>query len=254
VISREIRRRIKGKAPPQADYLDAVMPLIGRLGVARATYAITTVLTAVAGAPGTVGACLLYEFLNRPDWAERIRAELRGVSVEELIAAPVHSAPVAHRFVKEVLRLWAFPLIIQRNVYRDFQVDDYRLAEGEVYFLSPYVVHRDEAYWDDPQRFDPDRWLRYEKPSTPGAYAPFGWGPRTCVGGAFGMSQMMMFVHLIATRFDFELTTADKAYMDLDGMAAPAEFHGIVRPRPADGSANGSPSERSRACSAHSSA
>jgi len=232
VIAHHLRGRRAGTMPPQRDYAEALMPMIDRLGIARASYVVATILTAVAGAPGTVGACLLFELLTRPEWLAKVREELASVDEDDLFEEPVRSAPLAHRFVKEALRLWAFPLIAQRAVFRDFEVDEFSMAQGQAYFLSAYLVHRDPAYWDNPDSFDPDRWLRADRAPTPGAYAPFGWGPRTCVGGALGLSQMMLFMHIVATRFDFVLRDDAAARIDLDGIAAPVNFLGTVTRRP----------------------
>jgi cytochrome P450 len=231
VIARELRRRRCGTRPARNDYAEAVLALIDRLGVERATYALTTLLTAVAGAPGTVGACLLYEFVRRPEWQARIRAEFDSIPEEELFREPVKSAPVAYRFVKEAMRFWSFPLLSKRVVYRDFEVDELRMKRGDAYFLSSYLVHRDSEYWDDPERFDPDRWTRADRAIVPGAYAPFGWGGRTCVGASFGLSQTMMFLQIVSTRFDVECTSEDRATVGLDGIAAPEQFYGVVAPQ-----------------------
>jgi cytochrome P450 len=231
VIARQLRQRMRGARPPQNDYAQAVLGLIDRLGVSRATYVISTVLTAVAGAPGTFGACLLYELLGRDEWRARIRDEFAAIPEEALFREPVKSAPIAHRFVKEALRFWSFPLIAQRTLYKDIEVDEFRMSQGDFYFLSSYLIHRDAEYWDDPDTFDPDRWTRQDRKLAPGVYAPFGWGGRTCVGASFGLAQTMLFLQIVATRFDFEFTSRERTTVGLDGIAAPENFHGIARPR-----------------------
>ena len=231
VIARQLRRRMRGTRPPQNDYSQAVLGLIDRLGVSRATYAISTILTAVAGAPGTFGACLLYELLCRDEWRARIREEFSAIPEEELFREPVKSAPTAHRFVKEALRFWSFPLIAQRTLYKDIEVDEFRMKEGDFYFLSSYLIHRDAEYWDDPETFDPDRWARQDRKLAPGVYAPFGWGGRTCVGASLGLAQTMLFLQIVSTHFEFDFTSRERTVVGLDGIAAPENFFGVARPR-----------------------
>lgn len=229
-VRRELSARLAGKRPPREDYAQSVLGLAGRLGVERSTYVVTTLLTAVAGAPGTVGACMLYELLRNPDWLERLREELDGIGESAFFSDPVRSAPAAHRFVKETMRLWSFPLILQRVASKDFAVDDLAFDRGQTYFLSSFILHRDPEFWEDPDRFDPDRWLRPEKPPVPGTYIPFGWAPRTCPGASFGLAQLMLFLRIAATRFDFELG-GERGRIDLDGIASPQGFRGVVRAR-----------------------
>lgn len=231
VVSRELRRRLAGTHPPQNDYAQAILAMTDRLGVSRATYVLTTLLTAIAGAPGTVGACLLYEYLSRDEWRARIRDEFDAIPEDELFREPVKSAPIAYRFVKEAMRFWSFPMIAQRMIYRDIEVDEFRMGRGDSYFLSSFLIHRDSDYWDRPDEFDPDRWAKADRATTPGVYAPFGWGGRTCVGASFGLAQMMMFLQIVASRFDIEFTTTGRTVVTLDGIAAPENFRGVVRAR-----------------------
>lgn len=228
-VSAEIRRRMRGRSPAQDDYTQAVMTLIDRLGVQRATYVVTTLLTAIAGAPGTVAACTLWELVRRDEWRARVRDELAAIPEEAFLREPVRSAPLAHRFVKEAMRMWSFPLLLQRIVSKDFEAGGLAFAKGETYFLSSYILHRDESYWEDPDTFDPDRWLRPGE-VTSGAYVPFGWAPRTCPGASFGLAQLMMFLRLATLKFEVEPTSLDRSTVAMDGIAAPKDFLGIVRP------------------------
>ena len=43
------------------------------------------------------------------------------------------------------------------------------------------IVHRDPRLWEDPDKFDPERW-RPGQNKIPGSYFPFSYGPRDCIG------------------------------------------------------------------------
>lgn len=234
VVARNLRRRLAGKAPPQNDYAQSVLELAARLGLSRMTYVMTTLLTAIAGAPGTVAACILYELLRHPDWQRRIAAELAALPFADLVADPARNAPLTDRFLKEAMRLWTFPLLVTRPVYKEFAVDDRAMRPGQAYCTSAYVLHRDPELWPDPERFDPDRWTRDGRGS---GFSAFGWGSRTCVGASFGLAQYFLFMRLVTV--DAAVSGAanaagDIGTMSLDGVAAPMDFHGdvMMRDRP----------------------
>ena len=67
-------------------------------------------------------------------------------------------------------------------------------------------MHRHQRYWRDPDLFDPDRFLpARESELTPGAYLPFGAGPRVCVGQGFAMVEAVLILARLLCRYEFEV-------------------------------------------------
>jgi cytochrome P450 len=72
--------------------------------------------------------------------------------------------------------------------------------------LSPYLTHRHPAVWDDPERFDPDRFILARAAMRPAfAYFPFGGGPRRCIGSAFATTEIQIIVATVAQRYRLAL-------------------------------------------------
>ena len=66
-------------------------------------------------------------------------------------------------------------------------------------------MHHDARWFDEPKRFNPDRWndgLAERLPRH--AYMPFGGGPRICIGNTFAMMEAVLLLTTIAQRFRFE--------------------------------------------------
>lgn len=230
-ISRQLKRRFEGTEPECDDYAQAIVPLVGRIGAARASYLVTTLLTAVTSPPGLVASCILYELLRHREWRDRIRVELAGLSGGDLYVTAVRK-PVTTRFIKEAMRLWPFPLITHRVAYRDLDASGTKISARSFYDLSSYVLHHSESNWRDPERFDPDRWLATDElpPST--VYVPFGFGPRSCVGASVGYAQLILFCQLATCAFEIEAAPSRQPTMTLNGFAIPRDLVGTVRPRP----------------------
>jgi cytochrome P450 len=75
--------------------------------------------------------------------------------------------------------------------------------------VAPWVLHRHRRYWKDPDTFDPDRFLpEREGELTPGAYIPFGQGPRVCAGAAFALTEAVLLIARLFRRFDFHVEDA----------------------------------------------
>jgi cytochrome P450 len=229
-VRRHLAARRSGRIPPQVDSAQAILDFGDRLTPAQAAYAVMTVLTAVSGAPGSVAACLAFELSRRPDWRAKVTEELSGIDDATLCASPARNAPLTNRVVREVLRLWSFPMMSHRRALRPLACGPVELAVGEHYHLSSFITHRDPQYWTDPEAFDPDRWRAGAAPAETGASVPFGWAKRSCVGAALGFTQLMLFARLITQEFRVEPDDPAKAWMRLEGAALPADFEGRIVP------------------------
>jgi cytochrome P450 len=66
------------------------------------------------------------------------------------------------------------------------------------------VVHRDPRWYDEPERFRPERWADGLMKRLPKfAYFPFGGGPRVCIGNTFALIEATLVLATIAQRYRF---------------------------------------------------
>jgi cytochrome P450 len=73
---------------------------------------------------------------------------------------------------------------------------------GSVCIACQWVTHRDERFFPDPERFDPERWLPGARDARPRfSYFPFGGGARVCIGERFAWMEMMLVIATIAQRW-----------------------------------------------------
>ncbi|MCD9875923.1 cytochrome P450 [Streptomyces guryensis] len=228
VVRRVLRQRARGRRRREADLADPFVDLLPELGMDRALDVVTAVLTAIGGPPGTAAASLLYEFVRHPEWQQRLGEELSGVDPAEFRAAPTRVAPVTHRFVKEVLRMWSPPLLLVRRSKFAFDLGATRLEPGQWYLLSPHMIHRDERIWKQPDVFDPDRFLpgAPHGPADRTCYVPFGWAPKKCIGANLGTVQLMALCHLLCTRYRLEVARPENITMALRFAPVPENFRG----------------------------
>jgi cytochrome P450 len=233
VVRRELRGRAAGRRPRRLDLTDPIVDLLPELGVDRAVDAVTGVLTAIAGPPGAAAVALIYELTRRPDWEARLAAELAPIPLADLYAAPTRVAPVTHRFVKETLRMWSPTPLVNRTVRTDIQHERACLKTGQTYLLSPDIIHHDPRCWQDPDTFDPDRWLHQGEAGDGACYVPFGWAPRGCIGAGLGTAQLILLCHLLCTRYRVELATPEAVRMALVSVPLPKNFHGTISRREA---------------------
>jgi cytochrome P450 len=107
--------------------------------------------------------------------------------------------------VSEALRLYPPAYAIGREALADCEIGGYLVPAGTTVYASPWVMHRDPRWFDDPQAFRPERWdgnLAKQLPRF--AYMPFGGGPRICIGNRFAVMESTLILAAVAQRFRLE--------------------------------------------------
>ena len=108
--------------------------------------------------------------------------------------------------IDETLRLIPPIWLIARTPLEDDEIGGYHVPAGTFVFCPPYVVHRNPAFWPNPEGFDPERMSpELQQGRHRYAYYPFGGGPRKCIGDYFGLLEMQLVVPMIVQAFDLEL-------------------------------------------------
>jgi cytochrome P450 len=140
---------------------------------------------------------------QHPEVDERLFRELRTVlDGGSPRAADVSRLPYTQAVVQEVLRLYPPAWVIGREAAAPCQLGGQPVAVGTTVFVSPWVMHRDPRFYDEPQQFRPDRWLDGSASRLPRfAYLPFGAGPRVCVGNGFATTEATLVLATVAQRF-----------------------------------------------------
>jgi cytochrome P450 len=148
-----------------------------------------------------------YLLTQHPEIERRLNSEIdhvlgnRPPTVEDL-----PKLQYVERVVSESLRLYPPLWIIGRRAIVDVMIDDYRIPSGTLVLLSPYLTQRDQRFFENPARFDPDRWTPELKNSRPSfSFFPFGGGGRRCMGEPFAWIEGVLVVAAIAQKWKMRL-------------------------------------------------
>jgi cytochrome P450 len=139
-----------------------------------------------------------------PHIEARVVAEIDRVAGGAPLAAE-HAGALGYtgQVLQEAMRLYPPAPVIVRAATRDVVIGAQPIARGTAVYVPVYALHRHAKLWDEPDRFDPDRFAagaakarhRYQ-------YIPFGAGPRICIGMGFAMLEatLILATLLRATR------------------------------------------------------
>jgi len=110
------------------------------------------------------------------------------------------------QIVKESMRLYPPAYGLGREAINDCEIGGYHVPAGTQVFMFQWATHRDARFFDEPQKFKPERWTaEFEAKLPKYAYFPFGAGPRACIGASFAMMEMIMVLVTIGKKFRLEL-------------------------------------------------
>lgn len=188
------RRKDGSKAHDMIALLDGVGPLEDNI---RGLFP-AAMDTTVAGIGWALHALSRY-----PEWQERVAEEGRAMgSVPQL-----DQLAVTRRVVSEILRLYPPAPLLARCAARSMELGSYRVRKGQTIIVGIYPMQRHHTIWDNPDTFDPDRWL--PGAAVPDAWMPFGTGPRMCIAAHFAQAEMAVVIARILARVRLEPAGAE---------------------------------------------
>ena len=139
--------------------------------------------------------------LQHPDKLEKLQQEVHNT----LNGASMHlgalaQMPYLNQVVKETLRLYPPAPGFGRTPTEPFSLNGSEFKPGDILMFSIYALHRQKDFYPHPEQFQPERFAADAEQPPRYAYAPFGAGPRTCVGNHFALLEIQM---VLATMVQF---------------------------------------------------
>ena len=103
--------------------------------------------------------------------------------------------------VKETLRLHPLLPLISREIVNDIVILGYHVPAGTISILNFFSFGMDPRYFDEPTKFNPERWSHDSNETHPFASLPFGFGPRMCYGRRIAELELYILITRILQKF-----------------------------------------------------
>ncbi|KAI1335033.1 cytochrome P450 [Xylariaceae sp. FL0016] len=164
---------------------------------------------------------LVYGLVMYPGMQERLLQELVDHGFDEntqMNADLIGKLSFLDKYIKETQRRHNPSYQPARTTKVDMVLPGgYRLPKDAIVIPAIHHMHNNAALWDNPARFDPDRWdTDAVKSRAPGTYIPFATGPRMCIGFNFALMEVKTFLPKLVYRYKFSL--AKDGPVDYDPM------------------------------------
>jgi cytochrome P450 len=145
-----------------------------------------------------------YSLGENPEVEAKFHEELQSIDLTEGSAMD-HYRKLSYtsQIIQEALRLYPPAWAILREAEREVTMLGETFAAKSSFLISPYAIHRNEATFQDPLAFRPERfadgtakWPRF-------TYFPFGGGSRSCIGSNFALMEATLILAVVGQRFRF---------------------------------------------------
>ncbi|XP_011703947.1 PREDICTED: cytochrome P450 302a1, mitochondrial, partial [Wasmannia auropunctata] len=153
----------------------------------------------------------LYHLARNASVQEKLRSEAAALLTDPMspiTAETLKNATYTKAVIKETLRLNPISVGIGRILQTDVILSGYRVPKGTVVVTQNQVICRLPEYFDKPNSFKPERWLRdnnklKEKSINPYTVLPFGHGPRSCIARRFAEQNLQVVLLRICRNLRF---------------------------------------------------
>jgi cytochrome P450 len=154
----------------------------------------------------TTGAALAwtcYLLWRHAEEQDRLRRDIAAqLGARAPTAADLPQLAGARRAVQEALRLYPPAWAMMRYLDVDRMFRGYAVPAGSRVMVSPFMTHRHPAFWDHPERFDPERFSSARSAGRPRfAYFPFGGGGHQCVANELALLEAQLVIVELLQRF-----------------------------------------------------
>jgi unspecific monooxygenase len=171
--------------------------------------------TLIVAGHETTGVALfwtLYLLAAAPDQQAHIAQEVAGLDLSaDHAATSLAHLPFTRAVVSEALRLYPPAFTMVRQAIGPDQLDGTPIATNTLVMIAPWVLHRHRRLWQNPDSFDPTRFLPDAPPPPRFAYMPFGAGPRICIGAQFALTELTLVTATLLQHFSLSLATPRRA-------------------------------------------
>jgi unspecific monooxygenase len=149
----------------------------------------------------------LYLLALDPATQDRLAADVKAATVDG--ALDIERLKFTRAVVDETMRLYPPAFLIARAAATPDAIAGMPVKRGDIVLIAPWLLHRHEKLWRDPNAFIPSRFMPPAPPPDRFAYLPFGVGARVCIGAHFALVEATLALAKMIGAFKVELV--DKA-------------------------------------------
>jgi len=201
-----ITRRRQSKANNQYDFLSMYVEAKDKNGRTFSDKElideiVTLIIAGYETSAGTLN-WVWYLISQHPSVETLLLSESKKIipKIDSINFESINQMKYTQRVIEETLRLYPPVWLFSRKSLKEDTLTEYDIPPDTDIYFSPYILHRTEKFWINPNNFDPSRFANDDK-ELKKSYYPFSLGPRRCLGEYFSFLEMKIHLGILIKQF-----------------------------------------------------
>ena len=177
----------------------------------------------------------LYFLAVNPDIQDKLRTEIKEAmesnARKKSLFEVAQNIEYLDCVIKESQRLCPPGALTNRVCSEDCEVNGIHISAGTEVVIAIYALHHDPDAWQDPEKFDPERFRGPSKDTRHAfQFLPFGAGPRNCIGMRFALMEIKITLLRILMKYKFVASPETQVPLEINaGLTLSAKDGVLVR-------------------------
>ncbi|GBB92031.1 hypothetical protein RclHR1_19550003 [Rhizophagus clarus] len=152
---------------------------------------------------------IIYYIAHNSDVKKKVLEEINNVFRGD-IARPItkddfYNLNYCEAIVKEVSRIVPLSHLVSRCIDKPDEIAGYQWPANTSFKINVRAIHHGEDYWEEPNKFNPERWLVEDFEPKDNSFIMFGGGLRICPGRKLAMIELVCLIALLFRKYEINL-------------------------------------------------
>ncbi|PKC60241.1 cytochrome P450, partial [Rhizophagus irregularis] len=152
---------------------------------------------------------IVYYLAHHPDVKRKMLNEIDRIFQDDktrpITENDIHNLKYCEAIVKEVSRIFSVANSFSRCLEKPDEIGGYQWPADTIIRINIDAIHNNEEYWDEPDKFNPDRWMVEGFEPKKNSFIMFGGGLRVCPGRKLAMIELVCLMALLFRKYDIDL-------------------------------------------------
>ncbi|PKC75548.1 cytochrome P450 [Rhizophagus irregularis] len=158
---------------------------------------------------GNMLSFIVYYIAHNPDVKKKMLKEIdsifQGDKMRPITKDDFYSLSYCEAIVKEVARIHPVIHLLTRYIDKPNKVAEYHWPADSLFLINVKSVHNNDDYWEEPNKFNPDRWIVKNFEPKKGSFFMFGGGLRLCPGRKLATIELVCLIALLFRKYEIDL-------------------------------------------------